>query len=349
MDWAKAQPPISEVTSSIYHDVLIDKNDDGSIVHKDMVAYKLCQENDTIEFLKADNSDRPMPVFVFVQGSQPIPLVLNFGNDLTATFLNNLDKSVFSHYHVVEISMPSTPLCCDSTFLDDQCRYIPTGKPAGFDADYIRRNNLDTYLTRARAVIDYISTQQWTDQNHIVAFGHSQGAYVAAAMAAQDKRIAVVGLASFCPLGRMQGQVVEARLNAIAGKKTMRQSTDKIKEISDYWDYLQSADDEEYQKSRKGDLPSTTKSFSQPVFEEISKLSQPVFIAYGTSDYHSILCDLFPLYFAQYKKENYKVMPMDDRGHNFEVVKDDGSHDWDDTKWHEVTSEFARFAESHKN
>lgn len=346
---AKAQMKTRNVVSNVYNNVYIDRNDDGSVLQNDMVAYKMSLPDDTIEFLKADNSDKKMPVFVFVQGSQPIPLVLNYGNNLTATFLNNIDKGVLSKYHVIEITMPNTPLYCDSTFLDDQCRYIPTGKPMEFDYNYVRRNHLDTYLTRAYSVIDYITTQQWADEKNIVVFGHSQGAYIAAALAARDKRISAVGLASFCPLGRMQGQVIEARLNGIAGKTTIQQATDKIKEISDYWRYLQNADDKEYQKSRKGDLPSTTKSFSQPVFEEISKLSQPVFIAYGTSDYHSVLCELFPLYFAQYEKENYKVVPMSGRGHNFENINEDGTHDWNDIKWHEVTSEFLKFVDSHKN
>ena len=244
--------------------------------------------------------------------------------------------------------MPNTPLYCDSTLLDDQCRYIPTGKPMEFDPNYVRRNHLDTYLERAHAVIDYIAAQQWADKNNIVVFGHSQGAYVAAAIAARDKHISAVGLASFCPLGRMQGQVMEARLNGIAGKTTIQQATDKIKEISDYWKYLQNVNDKEYQQNQKGDLPSTTKSFSQPVFEEICKLNQPVFIAYGTNDFHSVLCDLFPLYFVQYGKENYKVMPMNDRGHNFEIINKDGTHDWNNIKWHEVTSEFIKFAGLYK-
>lgn len=345
---AKAQVSCSDITSSIYKNVYIDRDDDNSVVRNDMVAYQMKLEKDTIEFLKADNSDRKKPVFVFVQGSQPVPLILNYGNNLTAAFLNNLDNKVLSNYHVIEIAMPNTPLYCDSTLLDDQCRYIPLGKSNGFDPNYVKRNHLDTYLVRAKAVIDYIASQCWADKNNIVVFGHSQGAYIAAALAAQDKRISAVGLASFCPLGRMQGQVIEARLNGIAGKTTMQESSESIKKISDYWAYLQSANDEEFQNKRRGDLPSTTISFSCPVFEEINQLSQPVFIAFGTSDYHSILCDLFPLYFAQNKKKNYKILPMDNRGHNFEMINQDGTHDWNDMKWHEVTSEFVRFIESCK-
>ncbi len=346
---SKAQVSHSDITSSIYNNVYIDRNDDGSIIQKNMVAYKMDLKNDTIEFLRADDTNQKLPVFVFIQGSQPIPLIMNFGNKLTAAFLYNLDNTILSNYHVIEIATPNTPLYCDSTSLDDQCRYVPTGEPTGFDPIYIKRNHLSTYTERANAVIDYIATQQWADKNNIIVFGHSQGAYIAAALAAQNKHVSVLGLASFCPLGRMQGQVIEARLNAIARKTTMQQSSERITEISDYWKYLQSADDEEYQKQRKGDLPSTTKSFSRPVFEEISRLRQPVFIAYGTSDYHCILCDLFPLYFAQNKKENYEILPMNNRGHNFEMINQDGSHDWEDVKWHEVTAAFARFIEKTKD
>lgn len=146
-----------------------------------------------------------MPVFVFIQDSQPIPLVLNYGNNLTAIFLNIIDKYALSKYHVFEITMPDTPLYCDSTFLDDQCRYVPTGKPMEFDHNYVRCNHLDTYLTRVHAVIDNITEQQWADRNNIVVFGHFQGAYIAAALAARDKRISAVGLATLrCRLARTE-------------------------------------------------------------------------------------------------------------------------------------------------
>ena len=85
---AKAQVQTQDVASNVYKDVYIDRNEDGCILQNDMVAYKISLADDTIEFLKADNSNKKMPVFVFIQGSQPIPLVLNYGNNLTATFLN---------------------------------------------------------------------------------------------------------------------------------------------------------------------------------------------------------------------------------------------------------------------
>jgi len=123
-----------------------------------------------------DNSEKKMPVFVFIQDSQPIPFVLNYGNNLTATFLNIIDKYALSKYHVFEITMPDTPLYCDSTF-----------------------------FTRVHSVIDYITEQQWVDRNNIIVFGHSQGAYIAAALAARDKRISAVGLATLrCRLARTE-------------------------------------------------------------------------------------------------------------------------------------------------
>jgi hypothetical protein len=75
---------------------------------------------------------------------------------------------------------------------------------------------------------------------------------------------------------------------------------------------------------------------------------QPVFVAYGTRDYHSISCELLPIYFGFSGKTNYKMHPMLGRGHNFELIDDEGKRIWNDSKWREVMDEFVKFVKAVK-
>jgi pimeloyl-ACP methyl ester carboxylesterase len=96
------------------------------------------------------------------------------------------------------------------------------------------------------------------------------------------------------------------------------------------------------------DLPATWKSFSQSVVEILANLKQPVFVAYGTRDYHSVACELLPVYFGFSGKTNYRMHPMIGRGHNFELIDEDGKPDWNDVKSNDVIMEFVKFVKKGK-
>ncbi|MDR3227573.1 MAG: hypothetical protein LBT56_07885, partial [Prevotellaceae bacterium] len=97
-----------------------------------------------------------------------------------------------------------------------------------------------------------------------------------------------------------------------------------------------------------GDLPATWKSFSQSVVEILANLKQPLFVVYGTKDYHSVSCELLPIYFGFTGKKNYKLLPMLGRGHNFESVDENGKPNWDDMKTNDVILEFVNFIKDKK-
>ena len=170
---------------------------------------------------------------------------------------------------------------------------------------------------------------------------------MAAQLVAKNKHVAAVGFSSTCPFGRVQGQVLEERLKTIAGYQSEEQADTMIARLYAFFDFCTTIDTEEYIKQYPGDTPETMISFSQPVVETLSHLSQPLFIAYGTKDFHSIGCDALPVYFAMSGKHNYQMYPMAGRGHNYELIHSDGSPDWNDTGWHDVTRQFGEFVQGY--
>jgi hypothetical protein len=71
-------------------------------------------------------------------------------------------------------------------------------------------------------------------------------------------------------------------------------------------------------------------------------------VVYGTRDYHSIACELLPIYLGFSGKTNYKMHPVLGRGHNFELIDDYGRIIWNDSKWSEVIDEFVKFVHEQK-
>ncbi|MDR2409062.1 MAG: hypothetical protein LBE13_13240 [Bacteroidales bacterium] len=301
----------------------------------------LTTATDTIEFIKIDTVNKKKPVFLFIQGSLPRPLIVDYNNYGYYLAGFNFDVKILNDFNVVEIAMPNTPAMLKETQLDSQGSYVKSKKPYDFDKTYMRRNVIETYVERANAVIDCLMRQEWIEKDSIYVYGHSQGALVATRMAAENENIKIVGFSGSNPLGRYAGIIQETRANAIRGQITEEEVQKEIENNWISWRYMVQATEVPY--NWNSDLPATWKSFSQPVVEILANLKQPVFVAYGTRDYHSLACELLPIYFGLSGKTNYQMHPMLGRGHNFELIDEDGKPDWNDVKSNDVIMEFVKF------
>jgi hypothetical protein len=86
------------------------------------------------------------------------------------------------------------------------------------------------------------------------------------------------------------------------------------------------------------------KSFSESFLDDWLALDIPIFLAYGTADITSDLCDLVPLFFIQNGKTNLTQRRYLHLEHNFFETKADGRADYEKPHWHEVTSGFLKWA-----
>ncbi|MDR2127320.1 MAG: hypothetical protein LBP63_10905 [Prevotellaceae bacterium] len=317
-----------------------------NIKQLNLKLFCLTTTTDTIHFVKYDTIDVTKPLILFIQGSLPMPLIVSNNGNLDANHFSIFNKTIFSQFNVVEISQPNTPPVVSIENLNNQYSYVKSKKPYDYDKTYMKRNVIETYVERANIVIDYLLQQEWIEKDSIYAFGHSQGAYVAARLAAENANIKAIAFSSTNPFGRYAGIIQESRAKAISKQQTEEEVQQQIENNWKSWKYMAQTTD--VPDDWNSDLPATWKSFSQSVVEILANLKQPVFITYGTRDYHSIACELLPIYFGSNGKTNYKMHPMLGRGHNYELIDDEGKRIWNDSKWSEVMDEFVKFVQHEK-
>ena len=85
------------------------------------------------------------------------------------------------------------------------------------------------------------------------------------------------------------------------------------------------------------------KSFSKPQIKDWLKITIPTYLAYGTNDITSDLCDLVPIFYIQNAKNNLTYKRYVNLNHNFFEVQEDGSTNYDKEYWPVVMSEFIKW------
>lgn len=93
----------------------------------DYISFNIEETNDTINFVIADTVlNVRKPLLLFCQGSLPVPLFMDVGNDrIVPMSLSNFDlENMKRHYHVVVISMPKTPMIVEHKKLSNQYFYV---------------------------------------------------------------------------------------------------------------------------------------------------------------------------------------------------------------------------------
>lgn len=335
-------PRISTTTIS---NVIINYNED-SITRTAIRTYSMVDHHDTIDFIVSDTSFTPKPIFLFIQGSGPVPLVVDYGSYYGGLYANHmylLDTTIHNNFHVVEISMPYTPIVVSHNQLGKNCYYYPTGETNVFAEQYRLQNQRENYVKRVNKVVSYLISQKWVKEDSIVIFGHSQGAEIVPYVALSNKHIKAVGISGNSPLGRTKKIILTARCQAMQNLITEQEAFSLINKEYNNWAYCRDTTDQQALYRTIGDLPSTWLSFSQSTFDVIAKLKQPVFIAYGTRDYWCLSCELLPLYFISHRKTNYCIYPLPGYGHNYEPVDLNGNRIAESSRWHDVTANFIRF------
>jgi pimeloyl-ACP methyl ester carboxylesterase len=312
-----------------------------NIPQLNMQLFCLTTPTDTIHFLKYDTINEKKPLLLLIQGSMPMPLIMENDGNLEANHFRLFNKSVFEQFNVVEISQPNTPPIINVKNLNNQYSYVKSENPYDFDKTYLKRNVAETYVERANEVISCLMRRDWIDNDSIFVYGHSQGAYIAAHLAAENENIKAIGFSGTNPFGRFQGVMQTIRNNAINRQITEEDAQKQIEAHWKWWDIY--CYGRELPENYIGDLPATFLSFSQSAVDILANLKQPVFVVYGTRDYHSVACELLPIYFGFAKKQNYKMHPVLGRGHNYELIDDENNVYWNDTKWSEVVDEFVKF------
>ncbi|MDR2660764.1 MAG: hypothetical protein LBC17_01800 [Lactobacillaceae bacterium] len=75
-----------------------------NIKQLNLKLFCLATATDTIHFVKYDTVDVKKPLLLFIQGSLPMPLIIDNNGNLDANHFSIFNKTVFNQFNVVEIS-----------------------------------------------------------------------------------------------------------------------------------------------------------------------------------------------------------------------------------------------------
>ncbi|MBP6425531.1 MAG: hypothetical protein KA278_07400 [Flavobacterium sp.] len=314
------------------------------IINNEAIHFNLKQKNDIIDFIVIDTKlDVKKPIFLFCQGSLPLPLFVQPENEkmwMIGGGITNFDYlKIIEKYHLIVISMPYTPVVVGEKNVNESYCYVPDAtKPDQFVDEYVKADYLENYEKRAKAVLNFLRKQKWVDNSKLVVAGHSQGSKVATLIAFNNKKVTHLGLFSSNPFGRIDQLIRDYRKSAEKKEITWKEADEKIERK--YQMYMDSYDEK---KCKSDPNLLAWKSFSRPLINDWVQIEVPTYLAYGTNDIASDLCDIVPLFYIQKGKTNLTYKRYLNLEHNFYEVKDDGEVDYDKGHWEDVMNEFLQW------
>ena len=316
----------------------------GELIENKALKFSIEEEADTIDFIVVDTVINEMkPVFLWCQGSLPMPLfgeIENHGNYFFGGGVSNFHyRDISKRYHLVIISMPQTPVLAKKENLNNRFQYIPNPEePNQFSDEYIAADYLENYVNRALSVLNFLKQQNWVNSEKLVVAGHSQGSKIATKIAVKNSNVSHLGLFAANPFGRIDQYIREARLDAQLGKISWEKA-DSL--IVDNYAFFKQANNED--SIRANPSLKAWKTFSESFYDDWLVLDIPIYLAYGTEDRTSDLCDIVPLFFIEKNKDNLTLKRYIGLEHNFFEVDEAGKAVHEKGHWKEVMDEFVKW------
>ena len=279
-------------------------------------AFALPSSVDSIRLIVADTSAalrKRKPVFLFIQGSLPTPLLLHNGEVAYSPFPFDI-KPYQNDYHFVVVSKPGLPVLSHLSVLNQQYCYLDpvTKRPP---KTYLEQNYLDAYVQQHQQVVDWLRQQKWVDASKIVVCGGSQGARVAAHLAAAEPAITHLIYYSGNPNGRMDEEVRKIQRDEMLGKTTPEEAVEKLESLQAYWKWA--FENAQSTEAEQGDSPKTSTSFSISSRACLTSLNIPILVAYGTADLTAAPCATLPIDFFRLNKTNLTLKAYPKYDHHF--------------------------------
>jgi len=218
---------------------------------------------------------------------------------------------VVDKYHYVVIMKHGIPFYADQNFHANN--------------EYYNWDTLENRVADVDAVIRYLVHQPWVDPSRIVVIGHSEGAVVAAKIAATNRRVTHVACLGVNGFTQMYDFIVSVRMQVAAGKLTTEDGEKQINELQQQFKKI-FADPDSITKFWQGVTYKRWHSyFMESSTEDLLKAEIPVFIAIGTDDMIES-ADITPLEFLRHGKSNlvYRVLPYADHGFFVTHTEPDG-------------------------
>jgi pimeloyl-ACP methyl ester carboxylesterase len=289
-------------------------------------VFQLPDGNDTTTFVIFGNPQDLLvkkPLFLFRQGSQPMPVVHQYSDGYYMPVSPFRFSEYKDKYHFVMISKPGVKLVADSAYLNRYHNAMRDGDSSGvFISKKYRMNNYrEKYVQQCSQVIDFLVKQSWIDARKVVFCGGSEGFTVGADLIANhNKHITHAVLFSGNTERRFENIIYQLRQETINGNKSAEQVQDEINQMYEVWkdicNYPLSVD------KAFGDTYQAWYSFSVRNLDHLKKIEIPLYVAYGTDDGEiSANMDMLPVEFAAAGKKNLTFKPYLNHDHQFFQLK----------------------------
>lgn len=295
-----------------------------------VVPYK--NENiDVLVLSKKGEETKAKPLFLFCQGSLPVPLMVYEGDQMFPSFPFDT-KELCDQYHLAIIGKPGVPLMADVKTLQPDLSYLDS-KSNLPPVKYSQNNFMEYYVKRNLAVLDYFTQKNFVDKTKLVVSGHSQGARIAFEMALQSRLITHLIYASGNPCGQIMSMVAKTRQ-----MENPRDSSSYAEK--DFHFYEAIVADSTNSESRAGDNFKSIYSFSKSSLNDFPKLKIPVFVCYGTYDAVSPFNDLLRAELIRKRRKNVTFKPYVGLDHNYFGFTESGQIDYDNFNWDRVAKDW---------
>lgn len=291
---------------------------------------QLNYKSDLVDVLiasKKGEEEKTKPVFLFCQGSLPVPGIVYDETGASSPFPFSTDL-ISQKFHLVYISKPGIPVMAKASELKPDYTY--TDSTGNFTAYYLQRNYLDYYVNRNTEIIKQLQKLSWVSKDQLVVAGHSEGATIAAKLSLENKSVTHLIFASGNPMGRIMSMIERSR-------KYENDSTNLAENDFGYWEYLLL---ENEKKDSIDWYAKTDYSFSIPPMEYLKKLKIPVLVTYGSIDYSTAFNDYFRVWCAQNKKTNIAFKAYVGLEHNYFGTDSNGKADYSQFNWSKVAEDW---------
>ncbi len=283
------------------------------------------------------------PLFLFVQGSLPQPLLrYNEKGDKYSVFPFNMNP-VIEDYHFVMIGKPGVPLILKEEDLEKPLGIYKDPTTGLFARDYCKNNHLDYYVKRNKAVLKFLAKQDWVDKSKIVVAGHSEGVQVALKMAIEKAKMTHLILLNAGLEGRIMSIITHERSN-----EETKADYQQTEEFFEYWKSLVNHKGAYSDDCSLKDSDKATASFSFPYRKYLHKVKLPVFFGYGTKDQSVLLMDNLRLQTISKGFTNFHFKSYFGWEHNFFGFNEDGSINYEDYNFDTVATDFFNWLKTQK-